>query len=245
VKVSSGEWTSSLAVPSASANRETNLCLGVDPFWSPLAMVTTQDILLSSYFRERIVLGIGNLPKKGAVLLAPTHRARWDGLMLTMAAGRRVTGRDCRFMVTRTEMEGLQGWFLQRLGCFPVDQLRPSLTSLRFAIDLMVDGQQLVVFPEGKINRSSKPIRLKQGLARLAQLAEIKGVDVNVVPVGIAYSEIKPRPFSQAAICFSAPLKVSGIGRDSAFQFNAELLANMHSAEQAALKAVGRNKTCT
>ena len=232
----------SVTVPSDLANRETNLCLGVDPFWSPLAMVTTQDIVLRNFFRDRIVLGINNLPMDGAVLLAPIHRARWDGLMLTMAAGRRVTGRDCRFMVTRTEMKGLQGWFLERLGCFPVDQLRPSLTSLRFAIDLMVDGQQLVVFPEGKINRTEKPIRLKQGLARLAQLAEIKGVDVQVVPVGIGYSDVKPRPFSKASICFAEPLKVKGIGKEATVQFNAELAASMHAAEQAALKAVGRNK---
>ena len=229
---------SSITVPSALVKRETNLCFGVDPFWSPLAMITTQDIVLSSYFREKIVIGIENLPKAGAVLLAPTHRSRWDGLILTMAAGRRVTGRDCRFMVTRTEMKGLQGWFLARLGCFPVDQLRPSLTSLRFAIDLMFDGQQLVVFPEGKINRLKKQIRLKQGLARLAQLAQIKGVDVQVVPVGISYTHVKPRPFSRAAICFEEPMKVEGMGRDSAIRFNTELSASMHSAEQAALKAL-------
>ncbi|MDP6833698.1 MAG: lysophospholipid acyltransferase family protein [Prochlorococcaceae cyanobacterium ETNP1_MAG_9] len=229
-------------VPSAIANRETNLCLGVDPFWSPLAMVTTQDIVLGNYFRDRIVLGINNLPMQGAVLLAPTHRARWDGLMLTMAAGRRVTGRDCRFMVTRTEMKGVQGWFLERLGCFPVDQVRPSLASLRFAIDLMLDSQQLVVFPEGKINRTGKTIRLKQGLARLAQLAEIKGVDVQVVPVGIGYSEVKPRLFSRASICFWEPLKVQGVGKEATHKFNTELTASMHAAEQAALKAVGRSR---
>ena len=205
-------------------------------------MVTTQDIVLSNYFRDRIVLGINNLPRTGAVLLAPTHRARWDGLMLTMAAGRRVTGRDCRFMVTRTEMKGLQGWFLQRLGCFPVDQLRPTLTSLRFAIDLMIDGQQLVVFPEGKINRLERPIRLKQGLARLAQLAEIKGVEVKVVPVGLGYSDEKLRPFSKAAICIEEPMKVQGYGRTDALAFNAELALSMHLAEQKALKAVGRIK---
>jgi len=229
---------SSISVPSALVKRETNLCFGVDPFWSPLAMITTQDIALSCYFREKIIIGLENLPMKGAVLLAPTHRSRWDGLILTMAAGRRVTGRDCRFMVTRTEMKGLQGWFLERLGCFPVDQSRPSLTSLRFAIDLMVDGQQLVVFPEGKINRLKKQIRLKQGLPRLAQLAEIKGVDVQVVPVGIAYTSIKPRPFSRAAICFEKPMKVEGSGRESATQFNSELYESMHSAEQSALKAL-------
>ena len=58
----------------------------------------------------------------------------FDDVMIPMAAGRRVTGRDCRFMVTRTEMSGLQGWFLHRLGCFAVDQQKPSLTTLRFVL---------------------------------------------------------------------------------------------------------------
>ncbi|WP_414153435.1 lysophospholipid acyltransferase family protein [Prochlorococcus sp. MIT 1300] len=203
-------------------------------------MVTTQDLVLRNFFRQRLVLGKEHLPSAGPVLLAPTHRARWDGLMLPMAAGRRVTGRDCRFMVTRTEMKGIQGWFLHRLGCFPVDQARPSLATLRYAIDLMVDGQQLVVFPEGKINRTGKAIRLKQGLARLAQLAHGKGVDVQVVPVGIGYSEAVPKPFGRAAICFEEPLMVSSTGRNAANNFNDKLALSMHAAEQAALSAVGR-----
>ncbi len=226
--------------PLAPATREKNLCLGVDPFWSPIAMVATQDIVLRNFFRERIVLGIDNLPMTGPVLFAPTHRARWDGLMLTMAAGRRVTGRDNRFMVTKTEMKGIQGWFLQRLGCFPVDQLRPSLTTLRFSIDLMVAGQQLVVFPEGRINRYEKPIRIKQGLARLAQLAFRKGVDIQVVPIGLGYSEAIPSLFGRAAICFSEPMTIGELGRTAANRFNSELVDRMHAAEQASLKAVGR-----
>ena len=205
-------------------------------------MVATQDMVLRNYFRKRIVLGAEFLPVTGPVLLAPTHRARWDGLMLTMAAGRRVTGRDSRFMVTLTEMKGIQGWFLQRLGCFPVDQLRPSLTTLRFAIDLLLEEQQLVVFPEGKINRSQKPIRLKQGLVRLAQLAYRRGVEVQIVPVGLGYSEVKPGLFGKAAICFSEPMKVQGIGRDDAKIFNLELAQKMNDAEEAALQSVGRTK---
>ena len=203
-------------------------------------MVATQDIVLRNYFRERIVLGAQNLPLQGPVLLAPTHRARWDGLMLTMAAGRRVTGRDCRFMVTRTEMKGIQGWFLERLGCFPADQVRPSLLTLRFSIDLIIDGQQLVVFPEGRINRNEKPIRLKQGLSRLTQIAFKKGVVVQVVPVGLGYSESSPKVFSKAAICFEKPMTVKGTSKQEALDFNVILANRMNSAEQAALKVVGR-----
>ena len=53
-------------------------------------------------------------------------------------------------------MRGIQGWFLKRLGCFSINQLSPSLSALRYAIDLIEKGEQLVVFPEGKINKYGK-----------------------------------------------------------------------------------------
>ena len=68
-----------------------------------------------------------------------------------MAMGRRVTQKDCRFMVTRSEMRGIQGWFLKRLGCFSINQLSPSLSALRYAVELIEKGEQLVVFPKEKL----------------------------------------------------------------------------------------------
>lgn len=203
-------------------------------------MVLTQDVALRGFFRSIKVLDRHHLPSRGPVLLAPTHRARWDALLLPHAAGRRVTGRDCRFMVTKDEMQGLQGWFLHRLGCFPVDQGRPTLASLRYAIDLLEAGEQLVVFPEGFIRRDDSPIRLHQGLARLAQLAQGQGVPVTVVPVGIAYGHVRPRPGDRAALSFGEPLQPQGQGREAATAFNQRLVIAMQSAEQAARAAVGR-----
>ena len=220
--------------------REKKICLGVDPFWSRLAIVATQDIALKNFFRRRIVIGRENLPSNGSVVLAPTHRSRWDALMLTMAAGRRITNRDCRYMVTRSEMKGLQGWFLNRLGCFPIDQGRPSLTTLRYAVDLLISRQQLVVFPEGKINRFSEPVKLKKGLIRLAQLASNKGLDIKIVPVGLAYSEVIPKFYGSASICFSKPIVISKGFKQSTNDFNMALSKSMCTAEESALLAVGR-----
>ena len=203
-------------------------------------MGVTQDLALRNFFSKRIVLGEKNLPLEGALILAPTHRSRWDALMLTMAAGRRVTKRDCRFMVTRSEMKGIQGWFLNRLGCFPIDQEKPSLVSLRYSVDLLISGEQLVVFPEGKINRDSQPINLEKGLVRLAQLAFRSGIQVKILPVGLGYSEIIPKPFGLASICFEEPLIIEKFGKKSAYEFNVTLSKRMHAAEEAALKAVGR-----
>ncbi len=220
--------------------REKKICLGVDPFWSRLAMIATQDIALNYFFRRKIIIGAENLPLDGSVVLAPTHRSRWDALMLTMAAGRRITKRDCRYMVTRSEMMGLQGWFLNRLGCFPIDQGRPSLTTLRYAVDLLISRQQLVVFPEGRINRFGETVKLKKGLIRLAQLASNKGLEIKIVPVGLAYSNVIPKLFGSASICFSKPIIISKDFKQSTNDFNIELYKSMRSAEQLALRTIGR-----
>tara|TARA_Y100001968_G_scaffold80908_1_gene72009 strand:+ start:37 stop:453 length:417 start_codon:yes stop_codon:yes gene_type:complete len=137
-------------------------------------------------------------------------------------------------------MRGLQGWFLNRLGCFPIDQGRPSLTALRYAVDLLISRQQLVVFPEGKINRFSEPVKLKKGLIRLAQLASNKGLEIKIVPVGLAYSEVIPKFYGSSSICFSQPISISKDFKQSTNDFNIELLESMRSAEQSALRAVGR-----
>ena len=203
-------------------------------------MIATQDIALKNFFRRRIIIGAEHLPLNGSVVLAPTHRSRWDALMLTMAAGRRITHRDCRYMVTRSEMTGLQGWFLNRLGCFPIDQGRPSLTTLRYAVDLLISRQQLVVFPEGKINRFGEHVKLKKGLIRLAQLASNKGLEIKIVPVGLAYSEVIPKFCGSASICFAKPIIISKDFKQSTNDFNIELHKRMRSAEQSALLAIGR-----
>jgi 1-acyl-sn-glycerol-3-phosphate acyltransferase len=212
----------------------------VSPWLAPLALVLTQDLALPGFVGRVAVRGREQLPRSGAVLLAPTHRARWDALLLPHAAGRRVTGRDCRFMVTRDEMEGSQGWLLQRLGCFPVDQGRPTLASLRLAVNLLERGEQMVVFPEGRIHRHDEPLRLHQGLARLAQLAAGQGVNVRVLPVGIAYGRPVPRPGDAAAVQFGPALQVPGGGREAAKAFTTELAASMALAERDARRLVGR-----
>jgi 1-acyl-sn-glycerol-3-phosphate acyltransferase len=225
--------------PLQRLERERSVCNGISPWLSPLAMVVTQDIALRAWFRRIAVVGHAHLPHGGPVLLAPTHKARWDALLLPHAAGRRVTGRDCRFMVTLDEMKGLQGWFLHRLGCFAVNQNRPSLASLRYAVDLLAGGQQLVVFPEGRIRRDGGPIRLHQGLARLALLAASQGVAVPVVPVGIAYGHPFPTLRDQAALCFGEPLHIEGQGREAALAFSHLLAAAMAEVEARAAAALG------
>ena len=213
---------------------------GINPFLGFLAMLLTQDIVLKVFFRKIKIQNGLSLPKNSSIILAPTHRSRWDGLVLTKAIGRRVTSKDCRFMVTKSEMKGIQGWFLKRLGCFSINQISPSLSVLRYAVRLIVNKNQLVVFPEGKINKNSKKIILKEGLYRLALLAAKKTNSIFIIPIGIAYSQVSPKIRGEVSLCFGEPLIVNKNPNQSINDFNKILNKRMSQAEKIALKKVGR-----
>ena len=204
-------------------------------------MFVTQDIVLRFFFsKKKIINNRFSIPLNSSIILAPTHRSRWDGLVLTMAMGRRVTKKDCKFMVTKSEMRGIQGWFLKRLGCFSINQLSPSLSTLRYAINLIEKKEQLVVFPEGKINRYGKKLILKEGLYRLALLATKKTKSITILPIGIAYSEVSPKFRSKFCLSFGQPIVMNDYLNTSIEEFNKFLNEKMTIEEEITLKNVGR-----
>ena len=214
---------------------------GINPILGFIAMFVTQDIVMRFFFCEKkIIKNTFSVPNNNSVILAPTHRSRWDGLILTMAMGRRVTKKDCRFMVTNSEMRGIQGWFLKKLGCFSINQISPSLSALRYAVNLIVKKRQLVVFPEGQINKYGKKIPLKEGLFRLARLAMKKTNFITIIPIGIAYSEVSPKFRGKVSLCFGDPLIMNEHKDLSIGEFNKILYEKMKKAENEALKIVGR-----
>ena len=218
-----------------------DICYEINPVLGFLAMIVTQDIILKLFFSEKkIINNTFSIQQNSSVILAPTHRSRWDGLVLTMAMGRRITKKDCRFMVTKSEMKGIQGWFLRRLGCFSINQLSPSLTALRYAVSLIVKKKQLVVFPEGKINKYGKKLVLKEGLYRLARIAAKKTNTITIIPIGIAYSSVTPKFRGKFTLCFGDPIIIDANFNLSIKEFNQILIKKMIKAEKVALKNVGR-----
>ncbi|MFM6202717.1 MAG: 1-acyl-sn-glycerol-3-phosphate acyltransferase, partial [Dolichospermum sp.] len=54
----------------------------VSPWLMPVAYFLGRYIVLPSFFRDIKVTGRENIPRNGPVILAPTHRSRWDSLVL-------------------------------------------------------------------------------------------------------------------------------------------------------------------
>ena len=66
----------------------------INPILGFLAMFVTQDVVLNLFFsKKKIINSCLSIKENSSIILAPTHRSRWDGLILTMAMGRRVTKR--------------------------------------------------------------------------------------------------------------------------------------------------------
>jgi len=183
----------------------------VSPWLVRLVYPLGRHLVLPFYFGKIEVRGRENLPKDNPVIFAPTHRSRWDALMLAYAAGRDITGRDLQFMVSIDEMKGVQGWFIRRLGGFSVDPKHPGISSLRHGIELLEEGKVLVIFPEGNIFRTEEIQPLEPGLARIALHAETDqpGLGIKIVPIQIHYSQPVPHKGCDVDIHIGSPLSVA------------------------------------
>lgn len=181
------------------------------PWLTPLVYFLGEWIVLPAFFRQITIKGQENLQRTGPVILAPTHRSRWDSVVLPLATGRCATGRDLHYMVTEDEVRGIQGWFIRRLGGFAVNVRSPSVSSLRHGIDLLHRGKMLVIYPEGGIFRDRQVHRLKPGLARLALQAasQSRHLDIKILPVSLRYDHPYPQWRSSVEIRIGQPLAVS------------------------------------
>lgn len=188
-----------------------NIDSKIDPWLGRLVYPLGRFLVLPAYFGTIAVRGRDRLPSDGPIVLAPTHRSRWDPILVAYATGRHVTGRDLRYMVTANEVKGVQGWFIRRLGGFPIDTENPGIASLRHGIELLHDRQMLVIFPEGNIFRDGQLHRLKPGLTRLAVQAEASQADlgVQIVPISLHYSDPFPSWGCDVEIRIGDPLRVA------------------------------------
>ncbi|BAD78547.1 putative acyltransferase [Synechococcus elongatus PCC 6301] len=188
----------------------------VSGWLAPLAYQMVGRIVLPCRFAEIDIAGIDHIPRSGPVILAPTHRSRWDALMVPHAVGRPTSGRDVRFMVSANEMRGIQGWFIWRLGGFPVDTDRPGIASVRYGVELLLQQQMVVVFPEGGIFQDRQVHPLKLGPARMALQAQHLGHEpVQIVPIGLVYSDLQPRRGSRCSIRIGQPLSTQSYRQHS------------------------------
>ena len=180
----------------------------LSPWLAPIMYGIGEKLVLPAYFSNIKISGQNNIPETGPVILAPTHQARWDSLLVGLLG--KQAGRYLRFMVTADECLGVQGWFIRRLGGFPVHVRCPSVKSLRHGVQLLQEKEMMVIYPEGNIYKDGiHP--LKPGLARIALRAERSrpNLEIKIVPISLEYSELCPKWRGTAKVTIGEPICVS------------------------------------
>ncbi len=136
-------------------------------------------VLSRLYFRASYE-GLENVPTTGAFVLAPVHRSNLDFALMSV-----VTKRRLRYMGKESLWN--KAWFgriIDAMGAYPVSRGTADRAAVRRTIEVLGEGDGLVLFPEG--TRSSGPVvnELHEGAAFVAGRA-----GVPIVPVGIGGTE--------------------------------------------------------
>lgn len=108
--------------------------------------------------------GMEHLPATGPALLAVNHKADFDPVVVGM-----VFDRPLAFMAKRELFEvPVLGRLISTLGAFPIDRGAGDRAALQTALDLLADGQVLLMFPEGTRQPDDEIHEFLPGVALLA-----------------------------------------------------------------------------
>jgi 1-acyl-sn-glycerol-3-phosphate acyltransferase len=169
------------------------------------------------------IVGKLNVPARGAAIIAPIHLSTLDPPAVASASRRHL-----RFMAKSELFKGIFGWGIRSTGAFPVRRGENDTEAIRNAIDILNDGQVLLLFPEGERGDGMRLGSINRGIAMLA-----KRTGAPIVPTAIVGTHaMLPRggkgvKRGHVVVAFGQPFTYAEVARGSSSEsrelFAAEL----------------------
>ena len=162
------------------------------------AIVSLPTLLI---YRVRAI-GVENVPRDGALILAPNHFSQMDHFFV----GLYLLHRKVRFMA-KSQMFGppVLTYIYKHGGVFPVRRGHRDEEAIETALTVLGQGEMLLVYAEGGRSRNGKLNEVKPGIGRIALES-----GAAVVPVAIQGSEKVRRwkrfGFPRVTVQFGEPL---------------------------------------
>ncbi len=98
-------------------------------------------------FRPKYI-GVNNIPKKGAFVMAGNHTSGMDALMMVS------TPRRVIHVLSKKELfnNKFKNWFFRNMACIPVDRKIHDDNAKIEVINCLKEGHAIGIFPEGTIS---------------------------------------------------------------------------------------------
>ncbi len=136
--------------------------------------------ILFKIFLRLEIKGIENIPLNGPLVIASNHLSLLDPPVIGVAATRKV-----HFMAKQELFIPVLGDIYKLLGAFPVKRGGADRTAIKYAIDLMLAGGVLAIFPEGTRSKTGALGKAEPGTLMMAAKAKsvilpacVKGTDL-------------------------------------------------------------------
>lgn len=121
-------------------------------------------------------IGISNIPKNGAFILAGNHTSYLDPILVASS-----TKRCVHFFAKDSLYKGIKKPIFKALGIIPVNRKIKDKNSLIKGIECLNNNHVVGIFPEGTINKTNDPImRFKYGAVKMSN-----DVNVKIIPFAI------------------------------------------------------------
>lgn len=138
-------------------------------------------------FRRWKVVGAENIPPEGGVIVVANHQSYWDPPVLGAALPRRV------FFMAKEELFKIPvfGTVLRLVGAFPVKRESFDRTAFKTALDYLMRGRVVGIFPEGRRNHTNELLPAQPGTVFLAFKSAAPLVPVGLIGTRGAFGKVQ------------------------------------------------------
>ena len=141
-----------------------------------LLLTPLMRVLFRLYYHP-VIINKEVIPKKGPILIVGNHKHVYDQCLTIMA-----TKRVIHYMAKKEYFDGKLAWFFKLVGCIPVNREIKDTNATNMALDVLVHGGAVGLFPEGTRNKTKDVFLLpfKYGTVSMA-----KKTNATIIPFGI------------------------------------------------------------
>ena len=154
------------------------------------------------------IIGVENIPKDGAFILAANHVSNWDPPFLGTFIDREV----CYMGKEELFSNPIMAWICRNLHVFPVKRGAADKSAIKTAIKLLKDGKCFGIFPEGTRSKTGKLGKAEPGVSLIAAMTKAPIIPAAIVNTEKIFSREKFLP--RLAVVYGKPMNFTGSTKD-------------------------------